>query len=191
MRIMPRWMARLRDLWQLARGRQRSLLLRWRGAKVGTRVTIGRLCSFDKPWCIDLGDRVTIEDQVAFKIVSDHAAVVVGAHSFIGRRSQLDVLERVEVGAHTVIAPECFIVDHNHGIAGAARIDEQACSATLIHVGSDVWIGVRVTLLPGANVGDGSVVGAHAVVNRRLDSGTVSVGAPARVIGERRRSTGQ
>ncbi|MBU0677907.1 MAG: hypothetical protein KJ626_07290 [Verrucomicrobia bacterium] len=49
-------------------------------------------------------------------------------------------------------------------------------------IGTDCWIGARVTILDAADVGDRCVIGAGAVVNRPLPSHSVAAGVPARVI---------
>jgi acetyltransferase-like isoleucine patch superfamily enzyme len=51
-----------------------------------------------------------------------------------------------------------------------------------ITVGSNVFFGSGVTVLPGVSIGDDVVVGAGAVVRRDLPSGCVAVGVPAKPI---------
>lgn len=52
-----------------------------------------------------------------------------------------------------------------------------------IRIGSDVFIGARVTILPGVEIGDRVVVGAGSIVTKSTASGTVAAGVPARPIG--------
>lgn len=49
-------------------------------------------------------------------------------------------------------------------------------------VEEDVWIGARVTLLAGAHIGRGAVVGANSLVNKEIPPYAVVVGSPARII---------
>ena len=51
-----------------------------------------------------------------------------------------------------------------------------------IRVGSDVFIGAGVTLLPGVRIGDRCVVGAGSVVTASVPDGTIVAGVPARPI---------
>ena len=53
-------------------------------------------------------------------------------------------------------------------------------------IGDDVWIGHRVILLPGVHIGNGSIIGAGAVVTRDIPDYSVAVGVPARVIRNRK-----
>ena len=49
-------------------------------------------------------------------------------------------------------------------------------------VGHDVWIGRNATILPGVTIGDGAIIGAHAVVAGDVPAYAVAVGNPARVV---------
>jgi tetrahydrodipicolinate N-succinyltransferase len=48
-----------------------------------------------------------------------------------------------------------------------------------IRLGSNCWLGARVTVLKGVSIGHGSVVGAGAVVTESLPPFSMAVGFPA------------
>ena len=50
-------------------------------------------------------------------------------------------------------------------------------------VEEDVWLGMNVTLLPGAHIGRGAIVGAGAVVRDEIPPYAIASGNPARVTG--------
>jgi len=52
-------------------------------------------------------------------------------------------------------------------------------------VGNDVWIGRAATIMPGVQIGDGAIIGAHAVVGRDVPPYTIVAGNPAREIRKR------
>ena len=54
-----------------------------------------------------------------------------------------------------------------------------------IVIGSDVWIGQNVTILPGTRIGDGAVIGAESVVSGVVEPYTIVAGNPARLIRRR------
>lgn len=51
-----------------------------------------------------------------------------------------------------------------------------------IEIGNDVWIGDRVTCLPGVKIATGSVIGAGAIVTRDTEPYGIYVGNPARLV---------
>ena len=52
-----------------------------------------------------------------------------------------------------------------------------------VEIGSNVWIGARVTILDGVKIGDNAIIGAHSLVKENVMPNTTVVGAPARVVG--------
>lgn len=53
-----------------------------------------------------------------------------------------------------------------------------------IHIGNNVWLGAGVIVLPGATIGDNSVVGAGSVVTKDIPANVVAVGNPCRILRE-------
>lgn len=51
-----------------------------------------------------------------------------------------------------------------------------------MRIENNVWIGDNVVVLPGCTIGEGSIVGANAVVTADIPPYSVAVGNPARVI---------
>lgn len=52
-------------------------------------------------------------------------------------------------------------------------------------IGNDVWLGLAATILPGICIGNGSIVGAAAVVTHDVPAYTIVAGNPAKVIRKR------
>lgn len=52
-------------------------------------------------------------------------------------------------------------------------------------IDDDVWIGSRVTILPGVHIGKGSIIGAAAVVTHDVEPYTIVGGNPAKLIKKR------
>ena len=51
-----------------------------------------------------------------------------------------------------------------------------------VKIGSDVWIGNRVIILPGKTIGNGVIIGAGAVVTKDVPDYAVVAGVPAKII---------
>lgn len=66
-----------------------------------------------------------------------------------------------------------------HYMLPLSRINDKE---TDIIVEEDVWIGARVTLLAGAHIGRGTVIGANSLVNKEVPPYAVAVGSPVRIV---------
>jgi acetyltransferase-like isoleucine patch superfamily enzyme len=170
---------------RLLLARARAILLRLRGAAVGSRTAIGPRLVVRHPRGIRLGSRVEIEHDVYLKLVAATARLDVGDFTFIGRGCEIDVSQSVTIGAHSLLAPNVFITDHTHNHERGRLLDEQGIRSRPVTIGNDVWIGTGAVILAGVHVGDGAIVGAGAVVTRDVAANTIVAGIPARVMGER------
>ena len=80
-----------------------------------------------------------------------------------------------------------YIGDNAHGglsweEAGVAPLDRQLYSKGAIHIGNNVWIGDKATVLGGITIGDNVIVGANSVVTHDVPSNCVVAGIPAKIV---------
>ena len=166
-------------------GRLRALIWRLRGATLGKKSHIGRQCILHRPWCMYTGERTQFEHNIFIKITTNEAKVIFGNDVFIGYGTEFDVSERLWIGNNTLIAPGCFITDHNHKHASNKIIAAQGCDCRPVRIGNDVWLGARSVILPGITIGDGAIVGSNAVVTKDVEPMAIVAGVPAKIIGRR------
>lgn len=85
----------------------------------------------------------------------------------------------IVIGRGTYIAPNVGIITANHK-AGDLDNHEQARN---VIIGEQCWIGMNAVVLPGVELGPGTIVGAGSVVTKSFIEGHVLVaGVPARRI---------
>lgn len=112
----------------------------------------------------------------------------VGDKSVLGRDVSINCYLDVEVGAAALFADSVYVSDFDHKFADLTTpIKDQGIAKSRVRIEPDVWLGTKVTVSRGVLIGEGSVVGANAVVTRDLPAYCVAVGVPARVVKDRRR----
>lgn len=87
----------------------------------------------------------------------------------------------ITIGDDVQIGPNVQLLTPTHPLEPELRRAKWE-AAEPISIGSNVWLGGGVIVLPGVRIGADTVVGAGAVVTRDLPSGVLAVGNPARVI---------
>ena len=87
---------------------------------------------------------------------------------------------RVVVEDYAFVAHEVVIADDPHS---TLPISEPCRQDPVVLIGRNAWIGARCVLLAGADVGEGAIVGAGAVVQTKIPPYAIAAGNPARVTG--------
>ena len=108
-----------------------------------------------------------------------------GKNCKLGDNVHLVASQKVTLGDDCLLSSHIFISDTNHGTVDSdPRISPDARELTTapVEIGSRVWLGEGVCVLPGARIGDGCIIGAHSVVTGEIPANCVAVGAPARVV---------
>lgn len=139
----------------------RAFLLRGMGCSVG------KACELEP--LVDVGLRPNIQ---------------MGSHCQINKGV---VLRNVKMGNYVMVAPEVVFLDRFHktdmidvpmALQGIERFEPSL-------IEDDVWIGQRVIIMPGINIGKGAIVGAGAVVTKDVPAYAVVAGIPAKIIRSR------
>ncbi|WP_165611289.1 acyltransferase [Sphingomonas jatrophae] len=176
---------RTRFAWWRARAglRRRVILLSYPGISCGPGVSIdpsAKLAAHDGG-TIEIGAGCEIGARTT--IVSDGGAIRLGRDCFVGAGSTIHAKASIDIGADTMIADNVAIRDHDHATADPARAYRlQGFVTAPVRIGRNVWLATKVTVLKGATLGDGAVIGANAVVSGEIPEGMIAVGIPARPI---------
>lgn len=106
----------------------------------------------------------------------------IGDYSGIGENSHF--YGKVIIGKDVMMGPECWIYTQNHAFEDLdklMRLQGPQPEREVI-IGDNIWIGGRVTILPGVTVGNGAVIAAGSVVTKNVPSNAIVAGNPAKII---------
>jgi acetyltransferase-like isoleucine patch superfamily enzyme len=135
-----------------------------------------------------VGDGAIIED---FSTINNGMGdVIIGSRSIIGIGNV--VIGPVEIGNNVIFAQHVGILAMNHGYADIQTpIRDQKCTADLIRIEDNCWIGTNAVVISGVTIGRHSVIAAGSVVTKDIPPYSVAAGNPARIIRQYNHKTGE
>lgn len=137
-----------------------------------------------------LGDYVHVSGKLGITFASrfvERPRLVIGDHTDLAHETSFVVGREIRLGAHVQVAGRVSFRDSGgHASDPALRKagappDEADVKPIIVH--DNVWIGSGCLILPGAEIGEGSIVAARSVVSGVVAPYTVVAGNPARRIG--------
>lgn len=187
----------------------RGIFYRFIFREFGKGVMFGRSVTIRCPYKISLGDNVIIDDNCSLDAKGkDNDGIICEDGVYIGRNTivsckngtirleknvnlgfncEVYSLNKVVIGQNTLIAAYCYIVGGGHT---ADRVDvdfrDQEKHAYGIEIGKNAWLGAKSIILDNCNIGQSSIIGAAAVVNKNIPDFSIAAGIPARVIKKRK-----
>ena len=106
----------------------------------------------------------------------------IGKNVFINVGFFFDGYAQLEIGDNVRMGQFVRVITATHDIGPAENRCLIDVVARPIRIGHGSWIGCNVTLLPGADIADGCVIGAGSLVAKPTLENGVYAGSPARLI---------
>ena len=160
-----------------------------------TRYGRGVTAGIFVPWIqgrgeIILGDHVHIDSKISVAFGArfvERPRLSLGNHTGVGHGTSFVVGREIRIGSHVRIAGGVSFRDSGGHASdpelrkAGAPPGEDDVKAIIIH--DNVWIGGGVLILPGTEIGEGSIIAARSVVSGVVAPYTVVAGNPARRVG--------
>lgn len=113
--------------------------------------------------------------------------MVIGDNVTITDGCVISCMNKVHIGDGTLLGRGTFITDNGHGKNASNELDippvyRKLWSKGPVLIGSNVWTGINVCILPGVSIGNNAIIGANSVVTHDVPSNCIVAGVPARVI---------
>jgi len=137
---------------------------------------------------LELGERNTLYPHCSIRI--DQGWMRTGQEVSFGPGVAIyEPRAGLEIGDHCMIAGGTMICGVNHGTDAVDKpMRHQAAEAEKIVIENDVWIGMRVVIMPGVVIGRSSIIGAGSVVTRSIPPESIAWGTPCVVQNKRARA---
>lgn len=88
----------------------------------------------------------------------------------------------VKIGQHFHSGIDCLIITSNHNYDGDETIPYGKNDISRdVEIGDFVWLGSRVTILPGTKIGEGAIIQGGSVVHGEIPPYAIAGGNPAKV----------
>ncbi|MFF0546062.1 acyltransferase [Nocardia thailandica] len=134
---------------------------------------------------MEIGRWVHIGDGNALRC--HEGSLRIGDKVVFGKDNVVNTYLDIEIGESTLVADWCYICDFDHRMDNIDMpIKDQGIVKSPVRIGPDTWIAAKVTVLRDTRVGRGCVLGAHAVVRGDIPDYSIAVGAPAKVVKNRK-----
>lgn len=162
----------------------------WFPRPIPENVRIGEGTYFDGSYCL----LHYASQEKGGIVIGDHCGIYIGTFFELGKSASVHIgdysaivgaiistNDRVKIGSYcfiaheVVIADTCFACPLSQGEGSKKTLPQ-------IEIGDNVWIGTRAVILGGAKIGEGSVIGAAAVVDFEVPAYSVVVGNPAKIV---------
>lgn len=105
----------------------------------------------------------------------------IGSNFFANYNCVLIDVAPIEIGDDCLFGPNVSIYTAGHPVHPDTRKSGYEYGKPVV-IGSNVWVGGSVTILPGVRIGSNTVIGAGSVVTSDVPEMVVAAGNPCRVL---------
>jgi len=161
---------------------------RWRFASFGPESILWRPDWVYRPHQMTIGTRVWIGPSAWLEVGppaanGNEAVLQIGNDVVLRHHVTISAAESVVIEDAVLIAAWSSIYDSDHTLGPTGNPIWYPHRTAPVRIGYGSWIGERVAVLRGADVGRHCIIGANSVVRGKIPDCSIAVGAPARVVG--------
>lgn len=160
-----------------------SVWFRLRGIQSSLVACDGRMPVLYCSGTVKIGKRLVVRGRVArceIGAATPDAHLKIGNRVFINQGASIAAACCIEIGDDTLIGDFAALYDSNYHHVDPCH---PVRSAPVV-IGTNVWLGRGVVVLPGSKVGDHTVVAAGSIVRGDLPPRVLAAGNPAQVVRE-------
>lgn len=154
---------------------------------IGRSADIGKGLHLQSPKNIHFGNNVRIGRfgrLASFPVDGIYGKITIEDNCYIGDFFSVLAGADIIIKKDTLIASHVAVVSENHGVNPeyGLKYGNQPLSGKPVTIGKNCWIGEKVIIMPGVEIGDWCVIGAGSIVTKSIPAYSMAVGNPAQVI---------
>lgn len=125
-------------------------------------------------WKILYGNRFHIGNMTFFYpgchiMIENDGNIQIGSNCFFNRNCSMTSLGKINIGNDCIFGENVKIYDHNHKTEVTGELfRKQGYSIGKVEIGTNVWIGSDVIILPNVRIGSNVVVAAGTIVSKDI-----------------------
>lgn len=137
---------------------------------------------------VSIGDNTTILSGARIQLYPQSSDAIphirIGNNCYIGYRISLLAGGNIDIGDGVLMASDILISSENHSMDPESELFymDQPLICKDVSIGEGGWIGEKVCILPGVNIGKKCIIGAGSVVTTDIPDFCIASGSPAKVI---------
>lgn len=113
--------------------------------------------------------------------------ISIGSNCTFGAYNNITAINKIQIGDGFLSGKWVTITDNSHGETSKESLSVNPLKRPMVSkgpviIGCNVWVGDKVTILPGVCIGDGVVVAANSVVTKSFPNNCIIGGNPAQII---------
>ena len=155
----------------------------------GTNSWLAPDITLGNPQYISIGSGSSVMSHCVLETCPEIAKpdLQIGNGVSLGEYTHITCASKIVIGDGVLTGRFVLITDNAHGASLEAESDTPPLARAIsskdpVLIGKNVWIGDKVTILPGVMVGAGAIIAANAVVTKNVPAYAVVGGNPAKVL---------
>lgn len=160
-----------------------TILFHLRGVHVGAVGCDGHLPILYGQGKVTIGKRLVMRCRlvpIEIGAALPNAELIIRDNVFINHGATVIANHYIEIGSNTLLGEFTALYDTNHHPVDSTHSQKYEP----VVIGSNVWLGRGVIVLPGSKIGDNSVIAAGSVVKGDVPANVMATGNPAQPVKE-------